>query len=119
MSGNGSDISLLQQFAEGGRQALSEIDGCDLQVFPECKSEQVTSSPNDRGMIDDFRLWGSRRWSRGGVRLTNVGSDTWAGHEFNYQNASLSEGGVLAVVVESFSETPHWKRDSTDFLRLL
>ena len=43
------------------------------------------------GMIEDFRLWGSRRWRRGGVRLTNVGPDTRAGHEFNYDNASLSE----------------------------
>ena len=70
-------------------------------------------------MIDDFRLRGSRRWSREGVRLTSVGSDTWAGHEFNDCNASLSEGGALAVVVESFSETPHWKRDNTDFRRPL
>ena len=54
-------------------------------------------------MIDDFRLWGSRRWCRGGVRLTNVGPDTWAGHDLNYHNASLSEGEALAVVVESFS----------------
>ena len=50
-----------------------------------------------------------------GVRPTNVGPDTRAGHEFNDHNASLSEGGVLAVVVESFSETPHRKRDNTDF----
>ena len=28
------------------------------------ESEQETGSPNDRGMIDDFRLWGSRRWRR-------------------------------------------------------
>ena len=47
---------------------------------------------NDGGMIDDFRLWGSRRCRRRGVRLTNVGSDTWVGHDFNYHNASLSEG---------------------------
>ena len=28
------------------------------------ESEQETGSPNDRGMIDSFRLWGSRRWRR-------------------------------------------------------
>ena len=66
-------------------------------------------------MIDDCRLWGSRRCRRGGVRLTNVGSDTWAGHDFNYHNASLSEGGFPAIVVGDFSETQHWTRDNTDF----
>ena len=75
--------------------------------------------PNGRGMIGDFRLRGSRRWSRKGVRLTNVGPDTWAGHDFNYHTASLSEGGALAVVVERFSEMPHWRRDNTDFPRPL
>ena len=70
-------------------------------------------------MIDDFRLWGSRRWSRGGVRPTNVGPDTRAGHDFNYHNASLSEGVVLPVVVERFSETPHCKRSNTDVPRPL
>ena len=34
---------------------------------------------------------------------------------FYHHNASLSEGGVLAVVVEDFSETPHQTRDNTDF----
>jgi len=71
-------------------------------------------------MIDDFRPRGSSSWRHMGVRLTNAGSDTWAGHDFNDHNASLSEGGALAVVVESCSETRHWKRDSTDlpsFLR--
>ncbi|MCY3759249.1 MAG: hypothetical protein OXG96_16145, partial [Acidobacteria bacterium] len=47
------------------------------------------------------------------------GPDTRAGHEFNDHNASLSEGGALAVVVEGFSETRHWKRDNTDFPRPL
>ena len=37
--------------------------------------EEETGSPHGRGMINDFRHWGSRRWSRGGVRLTNVGPD--------------------------------------------
>ena len=70
-------------------------------------------------MIDDFRLRGSRPWRRMGVRLTNVGPDTRAGHDFIYHNASLSEGEALAVVVENFSETLHWKRDNTEFPRPL
>ena len=31
------------------------------------ESEQETGSPNDRGMVDDFRLWGSSRCRRIGV----------------------------------------------------
>jgi len=81
--------------------------------------EEEAGSPNRRGMIDDFCLWGSRRWSRRGVRPTNVGPDTRAGHDFNYQNASLSEGEALTVVVERFSETPHCKRGNTDVPRPL
>ena len=46
-------------------------------------------------MIDDFRLWGSRRCRRGVSALQTwgrtPGPDTWAGHDFNYHNASLSE----------------------------
>ena len=39
------------------------------------ESEQETGSPNDRGMIDDFRLWGSRRCRRMGVTLSEGGGD--------------------------------------------
>ena len=36
-------------------------------------------------------------------------------HFFDRHNASLREGGVLAVVVRGILETPHWMRDITDF----
>ena len=38
-------------------------------------------------------------------------------HVFDNHNASLSEGGALAVVVRDFSETPHGTRDNRDFPR--
>ena len=38
-------------------------------------------------------------------------------HVFDNHNASLSDGGALAVVVRDFSETPHGTRDNTDFPR--
>ena len=41
------------------------------------------------------------------------------GHFFDRHNASLTEGGALAVVVGDFPETPHQTRDSTDFPRAL
>ena len=40
-------------------------------------------------------------------------------HTLDSHNASLSEGGGLAVVVRDFPETSHWTRDNTDFLRLM
>ena len=69
------------------------------------------------GMIDDFHLWGSRRCRRIGVHFTSVGLATWTGHDFDHHNASLSEGGALAVGVRVFSETPHGTQDNTDFPR--
>ena len=61
----------------------------------------------------DFRLWGSRRWSRTNCRhfQKSPGGDIdgWR-VTFNHPNAFLSEGGALAVVVESFPETPHHAR---------
>jgi len=40
-------------------------------------------------------------------------------HFFDHHNASLTEGGALAVVVEDSPETPHQTRDNTDFPRPL
>ena len=40
-------------------------------------------------------------------------------HTFDNDNASLSEGALLAVVVRDFPETPHQKWDNTDFPRLM
>lgn len=93
--------------------------GFDVVMEKVVQWEQEDPAPNGRQSIHDFRLAGSRTWRRRGVRLTKVGPDTRAGHDFNYDNASLSEGGVLAVVVEGFSETPHWKRGTTDFPRMM
>ena len=37
------------------------------------ESEQEPGSPNDRGMVDDFRLWGASRCRRIGVTLSEGG----------------------------------------------
>ena len=52
------------------RQALSDADwdtverhgGFDAVVEKIIQSEQIRPPSNGRGMIDDFRLWGSRTW---------------------------------------------------------
>ena len=75
-----------------GQDTVERSGGFDVVMEKIVQWEQETPASNGAGMIDDFRLWGSRRRRRGGVRLTNVGSDTQAGHDFNCHNASLSEG---------------------------
>ena len=55
-------------------------------------------------MIDDFRLWGSRRRNR---TIAPPKKPRWrvqVARAFNKPNAYLSEGGALAVVVESIPE---------------
>ena len=70
-------------------------------------------------MIDDFRRWGSGRCRRMGEYSTETRLFTWMVHTSDNQNAFLSEGGALAVVVGDIHETPHQKRDNTDFPRLM
>ncbi len=43
------------------------------------------------------------------------GEEIWHGSDPTTHNASLSEGGALAVVVGDFPETPYRTRDNTDF----
>ena len=69
-----------------------------------------TATSNGTGMNDDFRLWGSRRWSRTNAPPKKPRWRTWVAPDFNHPNAFLSEGKALAVVVESFPETPHQTR---------
>ena len=45
------------------------------------------------------------------------GEEIWHGSDPATHNASLSEGKALAVVVWDFRETPHRRRDNTDFPR--
>ena len=112
-------VVLRKAIAEADWYTVAHHGGFDVVMEKVIQGEQEDLVSNGRERIDDFRLAGSRTWRRRGVRLTIVGPDTRAGHEFNDHNASLSEGEALAVVVERFSETPHWKRDNTDFPRPL
>ena len=83
------------------------------------ESEQETGSPNDRGMIDGIRLWGSRRWRRNNAPLKKTWWRTQVAQAFDNHNASLSEGGGLPVVVWHFPETRHWTRNNEHFPRPL
>ncbi len=56
--------------------SVSSHSGIPVTVrFPAVvgESEKETDSSNDLGMIDDFRLWGSRTWRRKGGPFTQEG----------------------------------------------
>ena len=80
--------------------------------------EQENPASNGRGMIDDFRLRGSRPCRHMGDHLTKGGWRTEVAHEvarpFNNPNAPLSEGEALAVVVQAVPGNPHWTWVGTD-----
>ena len=81
--------------------------GLDVVMEKIVQREQENPASNGREMIDDFRLWGSRRWSRTNAPPKKSRWRTWVARDFNHPNAFLSEGAPLPVVVESFPETPH------------
>ena len=76
--------------------------GLDVVIEKIVQWQQKNPASNGRGMIDDFRLWGSRRWSRTNAPPKKPRWRTGVARDFNHPNAFLSEGGPLAVVVESF-----------------
>ena len=66
-------------------------------------------------MIDDFRLWGSRRCRRINAPLTKAGWLIQVVHDFDNYKFALSEGEALAVVVQFMPGNPHWTRVGTDY----
>ena len=93
-----------------GQDTVQGHGGLDVVMEKIVQREQENPASNGREMIDDFRLWGSRRWSRTNAPPKKPRWRTWVARDFNHPNAFLSEGGALAVVVESFPETPHHAR---------
>ena len=86
---------------------------------PGDESEQETGSPNDRGMIDDFRLRGSRTWRGMGVTLSEGGVTSKGDMMVKPTTLFSQRAEPLPVVVGDFHETAHQTRDNTDFPRPL
>ena len=78
------------------------------------ETEQENPASNDREMIDDFRLRGSRTWRRMGGPLSDGGWRRQVVHDFDNYKSALSEGKALAVVVQAVPGNQHWKRVGTD-----
>ena len=104
------DTRAVETRAAGLRRAIADADwdtverhgGFDVVMEEIDQWEQENPASNGREMIDDFRLRGSRRWSRTNASPKKPWWRTGVARDFNHPNVFLSEGGVLAVVVESF-----------------
>ncbi len=107
-------VGLRQAIGDAGRDAVERHGGLDVIVEKIDQWEQKNPASNGRGMIDDFRLWGSRTWRRMGDTVTNGGWRRQVVHDFDNYKSALSEGAPLAVVVEAILGNPHWTRVGTD-----
>ena len=80
-SWRGRGISDAEQEAIMLRQAIADTDwdtlerhgGIDAAIEKVLQVEEQSASTNDPGMIDDFRLWGSRRCRQMGRHLSDGG----------------------------------------------
>ena len=93
-----------------GQDTVEGHGGLDVVIEKIVQWEQENAASNGRGMIADFRLWGSRRWSRTNAPPQKPRWRTGVARDFNHPNAFLSESGPLPAVVESFPERPHHPR---------
>jgi hypothetical protein len=93
-------------------------DGLSVVMEKIVQWAQENLASNSRGMIDRFRLRGSRPCRHMGGHLTKGGWRTEVVHEvarpLNNPNAPLSEGEALAVVVQVVPGNPHSTRIGTD-----
>ena len=87
---------------QGGQDTIERHASLDVVMEKIVQWEQENPASNGRGLIDDFRLWESRRWSRTNAPPQQPRWRTGVARDFNQPNAFLSEGGALAVVVENF-----------------
>ena len=108
---------------EAGPTDVERDSGLNIGADKIDDVDEEMPASSGREMIDDFRLAGSRTWRRRGGHLTKRGWRTEVAHQvvhaLDHHNASLSEGGALAVVVQAVPGNPHWTRVGTDSPRRL
>ena len=64
----------------GGQDTVERHGGLDAVMEKTVQREQETPASNGRGMIDDFRLRGSRTWRHMGGHLKKRGWCTEVAH---------------------------------------
>ena len=77
-----------------GQATVERHGGLDVVMEKIVQREQENPASDGRKMIDDFLLWGSRRWSRTNAPPKKPRWRTWVARDFNHPNAFLSEGGA-------------------------
>ncbi len=95
--------------AEADRDTVERHGSLDVVMEKIVQSEQNTPASNSNGMIDDFCLWGSRRWSRTNAPPEKPRWHTGVVRDFNHPNAFLSEGVF----------SPLWSKASPSLLRAI
>ena len=104
--------------ADADWDTVERHGGLDSMVDKIDLADEETAASAGAGMIDNFRLRGSRTCRHMGGHLTNGGWRTEVVHEvahdFDKHNAPLSEGKALAVVVQAVPGNPHWTRVGAD-----
>ena len=108
--------ALRQAIADANLETVERHGGLTVVMEKIDQTEQETPASNGAGMIDEFRLGGSRPCRRMGDHLTRVGWRIQVVHVFGNYNTALSEGAVLPAVVEAIPGNPHWTRVGTDSL---
>jgi len=68
-------ITLREALSRADWETVDHHGGFDIAVDRMIELDQQIASNNDGGIIDDFRLWGSRRCHRMGVALSEGGGD--------------------------------------------
>ena len=89
-----------------GQDTVERHDGFDVVMEKIVQWEQENPASNGRGMIDDFRLRGSRRWSRTNAPPKKPQWRTGVARDFPPPTLFSQRAEPLAVVVESFPERP-------------
>ena len=89
----------------GGKDTVEHNGVLDAVAGMVDQAEAEMAGLSGAGMIDDFRLWGQGESDRPTHHQKIPCSASKVARDFDNQNAFLSEGVALAVVVESFPET--------------
>ena len=108
-------LTLRWAVSSADRETVERYGGLNAALKKINQLKQAMPEPQGRGLIDDFRLRGSRTWRRMGGHLSDGGWLTQVAHQvahaFDHSSAPLSEGGAFSVVVQVVRGNPHWMSD--------
>ena len=93
-------LALRQAVAQADGDTVERHGGHDAAMRKFQQGQEENPMRKGRGSIDDFRLWGSRRWRRTNAPPKKPRWRTWVARDFTPPTL-FSQRAPLAVVVES------------------